>query len=74
MEQISKNLRLEGFSPQIRQALYTDFSAKIIVIKNGRMTDDKKRIARTTSERETKFKKPNAFKSISIFLGLQLPM
>jgi len=38
------------------------------------MADDSKRMVRTISVRESKLKKLSAFKSVSIFLGLQLPM
>lgn len=50
---------------------YTNFSAKTRVIKNSKMADNCKSMARTTSEREAKLKKPNALKSISFFLVLQ---
>lgn len=51
--------------------IHTDFSAKIIVLKNSRMADNLKSMARTTAEREAKLKKWNAFRRISIFLVLE---
>lgn len=63
MEQIGKNLRLEGAIHKLRPILHADFPAKLIVIKNGRMADDNKRMARTTSEIEAEFKKPKPSKA-----------
>lgn len=51
--------------------IHPDFSAKIIVLKNGRMATNLKRMARTTSEREAELKKCNAFRRIFIFLVLE---
>lgn len=50
---------------------HTEFSAKKIVLKNSKMADNHKSMARTTSESEAKLKKCNAFRGISICLVLQ---